>query len=1012
MRIRPAVVLFLVTLGRLCAQVTLNPVPTRALGHPRLTVSTNKPNLIEGREFSLPRSIAADTSSLPHAIYVSDTDNNRVLGWRDITAFSSGARADTVVGQRDLYSTSTLGPGTAIRSGLNKPTGIAVDNAGNLFVVDSGNNRILRYPRPFDQPDELKIADMVIGQQSLDARTANQGGPPGASTINTNPNNFTDCRSCLTAGLAFDSQGNLFFTDAGNHRTLRYPASRVGAGGGNAPEADLVLGQADFTTVANNTDPANMTILRFPAGVAVDTQGRVYVSDFLGRALVWAPDLANGKEATRRMGGVNAILPPNIKATAQSMREPSDLSLSAGGELHVADTMNNRVLVFPRYEDWPADIFPQASRVIGQADFGSVDPNRGQTEPGGNTVSRPSGVLAYEPAPGTLRVLVGDTANNRVLAFDSAPYDVASRVLGQNGFTYSSPNLVEGRGFYFAVGSGIAVDRGSEVPHLYVADSRNHRVLGFRDVRKVRPGDSADIVIGQADFSTSLINYPTNNPNGLAANRLNDPAALAVDAEGNLWVADQGNGRVLRFPKPSFDGGGARQPDADLVIGQLNFTSKAADPTVRTMSAPTGLAFDPNGNLLVSDSTHNRVLYFTKPFSNGMSASGLIGQPSYNTTDPGDQANRFRSPVHIATDTSARIYVADSGNRRISIFGRIGSSGADPSAVLLLTDATYPGDRLVNPVGVFVSPRSGEIWVADSNTTRALRYPKFEQLILNPLADYLVVANGPFAVTEDTYSTLLVGEMVHRIALFYPKIDALNGANFLKTPPPQPLPSLAPGLITSVFPYGIQFTDQPPAGAVTLPLPTELSDTQVLVNDVAAPLFYVSGTQINFVVPMNAPQSGTVELQVVRPSIGQVLASTLHTMNVAAPGIFTIPPSGVGQVAALNYPSNTLNSSTNPIEREGILQMFATGQGFVPGAPPDGHAATGEPTPETPRVLIGTRFADVLYSGLAPGFVGLWQVNVRVPKETAPGPSVPVAILYRDILSDFVGRIRTTIAVK
>jgi uncharacterized protein (TIGR03437 family) len=361
----------------------------------------------------------------------------------------------------------------------------------------------------------------------------------------------------------------------------------------------------------------------------------------------------------------------------------------------------------------------------------------------------------------------------------------------------------------------------------------------------------------------------------------------------------------------------------------------------------------------------------------------------------------------MATDSEARIYVTDSGNRRISIFRRMGASGADPNAVLILSE------QLDYPVGVYVSPADGLIWVADANSARVFRYPNFDQLILNPLADYFVFANGPIAVTEDTYSTLLVAETVHRIALFYPKIDALNGANFLKTQPPQPLPSLAPGLITSVFPYGIQFTDQAPAGAVTLPLPPELSDTQVLVNDVPAPLFYVSGTQINFVMPMNAPQSGVVELQVVRPSIGQVLASTLHGMNVAAPGIFTIPPSGVGQVAALNYPSNTLNSSTNAIEREGILQMFATGQGFVPGAPPDGYAATGEtPTPETPRVLIGTRFADVLYSGLAAGFVGLWQVNVRVPKETAPGPSVPVAILYRDILSDFVGKIRTTIAVK
>jgi uncharacterized protein (TIGR03437 family) len=77
--------------------------------------------------------------------------------------------------------------------------------------------------------------------------------------------------------------------------------------------------------------------------------------------------------------------------------------------------------------------------------------------------------------------------------------------------------------------------------------------------------------------------------------------------------------------------------------------------------------------------------------------------------------------------------------------------------------------------------------------------------------------------------------------------------------------------------------------------------------------------------------------------------------------------------------------------------LFGTGQGFIPDAPPDGEAAQGIiTTPEKPRVIINTAFveeSDVLFSGLAPGFVGLWQINVRIPMTVPPSSSVPNGIL-------------------
>jgi uncharacterized protein (TIGR03437 family) len=202
------------------------------------------------------------------------------------------------------------------------------------------------------------------------------------------------------------------------------------------------------------------------------------------------------------------------------------------------------------------------------------------------------------------------------------------------------------------------------------------------------------------------------------------------------------------------------------------------------------------------------------------------------------------------------------------------------------------------------------------------------------------------------------------------------------------------------------------------PMTRTLGDVQVLVADQPAPLHYVSPRQINAFIPMGSPTTGTVEVQVVRVSTGQILASYPVQMGVASPGLFTANSSGTGPLAALNE-DNSLNTAGNPIARGQVIQLFGTGQGFVPGAPPDGEPASGlVPTDVRPRVIIGTDFvadSDIQYSGLAPGLVGLWQINVRIPERVAPAAAVVVVVVQRDVPSnnpEIPAQIRTTIAVK
>ena len=137
-------------------------------------------------------------------------------------------------------------------------------------------------------------------------------------------------------------------------------------------------------------------------------------------------------------------------------------------------------------------------------------------------------------------------------------------------------------------GGGVAVDHHSSPPHLYVADTANNRILCFNDVRG-NP-TTADFVLGQTDSFSSLYNSPGNDSMTMTQTGLSVPTDVAVDANGNVWVADAGNGRVLRYPAPfSQPAGSPILPT--VVLGQLGFFgTPITDASIETMNMPYGLA--------------------------------------------------------------------------------------------------------------------------------------------------------------------------------------------------------------------------------------------------------------------------------------------------------------------------------------------------------------------------------------------------------------------------------------
>ena len=1021
------------------AQVTFNSVPSRIVGQAIFQqqgqLTAVSANLVEGRELSAPQAVAVDTSSTPQILYVADTNNNRVLAWRNATGFAKGDKADKVIGQRDLFSTSQNGPGSSIlTTGLTLPTALAVDSAGNLYVVDAGNNRILRYPAPFSQTSELLSVDLIIGQHDFSGRSANEGLAAATAKALFFSNNSSPFRS----GLAFDSKGNLWASDPGNNRVLRYPAASLKAGNFE-PDADLVLGQLDFGSRAlpANAAQTGKNFLSNPSGIAFDPKDRLFVVDNANRVVVFAPPSVSGQSAIRLVG---VIVPTAAQPTVPLISEntlgnrtqgaPPEGVFFVGANPLVVDRGNARILKFDPFEQWPdeATLFsPRATAVIGQPDFVSNRSNQGQAEPSESTFSGPANAHSALESGGVVGAVfagndlyVADAGNNRILVFPQqagGTFRAANRLLGQIDFKYNAVNLAEGREFFFnasglLAGGSVVIDTASNPPHLFVADAGNNRILGFRDYRKVSPGIAADLVLGQPDLLTTMLNYPKNDINVPNDQGLSTPQGMAIDSKGDLWVADTGNGRVLRFPRP-FDQPAGAAPRANLVIGQASFFVKVPDASSQTMRAPFGVAFSNDGHLLVSDSSLNRVLFFLKPtggdFVNGQAAKSVIGQPDFGPPSTGT----LNAPRHIAIDPDDKLYVADSGNGRIAIYRNVITSGNDPAPSFSLAG-------LANPTGVVVDQQTTEIWVANTGGNTVLRFPKFDTLVLNPTSNVTITAFGPLSVAVDPFGNPVVAEAsTNRVSFFYPAIDFTssaggvagrfsgNGANYFQR--------FAPGMLASIFAFPSTHFGLDIAGASSVPLPTTLGDVQVLVDGRPAPLLYASQPQINFQVPSSVIPGTRVEFQVVRASTGQILASTTFKIEPVSPGLFTSDSSGTGQLLALNQ-DGTVNGPLHPAKAGTILQLFGTGLGVVAGAPADGSPSPNQPisTDQKPDVYINAvklDAVDVTYSGLAPGFIGLWQINAKIPASvpTAERP-VPVAVVYQGINSraDELGNGRVT----
>ena len=316
---------------------------------------------------------------------------------------------------------------------------------------------------------------------------------------------------------------------------------------------------------------------------------------------------------------------------------------------------------------------------------------------------------------------------------------------------------------------GVVID----APHLklYVADLTNNRVLRF--VYPLTAGATAEAVFGQSDFTGTA----ANRGGSLAANTLNAPSGLALTANGDLWISDKNNNRAVKITSAYNAASGAA---ASAVLGQTDFTSNFSDTSNAHMRSPAALSIDAAGNLWVADTANSRVLRFANVVAktNGAAADSELGQADFNGQENNRggsaAANTLSAPYGVSA-SGTTLWVADYNNNRVLRFASAAAkaNGAAADGVLGQADFTsvsnnrggsIAGNTLFAPGGVAVDA-AGTLYVADSINYRVLIFSDAAGKANGAAADNYL-ATGSFTTTgnlaswgltyDDTYHRLVV----------------------------------------------------------------------------------------------------------------------------------------------------------------------------------------------------------------------------------------------------------------
>jgi sugar lactone lactonase YvrE len=608
--------------------------------------------------------------------------------------------------------------GPASSAQLNSPYGLAVDPAGNLYIADLGNGRVRKV-----STDGI-ISTIAGGGVS---RAGAAGGDPLASKIS--PRN-----------LAVAADGTLYLSDFSGHRIYQIGGDGrisvlVGtgvAGGANAEDAlanatlngpaglaldgNGILHFADSgnnvvrkieggrVTVVLGADSA-AAVLSAPTGLAIDASGTLYVVDS-GNQRIWKRTAAGAASVLAATAGTAA-------AGGIPLEAPRDVAVDASGTLYTAARKRAQKIspagvaamlagtgTFGYLGDGGAAteahlFFPFAVALDGAGDLYIADqrnyrlrkvgPDGRITTVAGVGVqgsagdgSMAAGAQLHTPAgvavDATGRVWIGDEGAHRVRL--AVPGGVIETVAGTGVRGYSGDGGPASKAQLFAP-AGVAVDGAG---NAYIADAANHRV------RRITPTGIIQTYAGRG-----VRGYGGDGGPALEA-QMDTPRALALDAQGNLYVSEYGNHAVRRITPE----GRIETMAGTGVAGYAGDGGKAANAN---LNGPLGIAVDVFGNLLIADSENHRVRMVTGDgIIRTVAGDGVAG---FEGDGGAATAARLYLPAGVAAGADGAVYVADVWNHRVrKLTPAAAETPEEPAAIVTepTLDVVHGASLLAGPI--------------------------------------------------------------------------------------------------------------------------------------------------------------------------------------------------------------------------------------------------------------------------------------------------------------------------
>ena len=584
--------------------------------------------------------------------------------------------------------------GTGGNARFFNPSGVAVDGAGNIYVADGGDHTV-----------RIVTAG---GTVSTFAGTPGQAGNnDGAAT--------SGALFLYPYAVAVDGSGNVYVADSGNQNIRKISGGSVSTLAGTVG----IAGSTDGTGVA--------ALFNQPQGIAVDGTGNVYVSDTNNSTI---RKITAAGVVTTLAGAAGQTGDADGSGSSARFAYPLGIAVDTAGNIYVADNENSTI------------------RKVTPA--GSVSTLAGYAGSNGTTDGQGSSAQFNHPnavaVDGAGFVYVIDTSNQTVR--EVSPGGTVSTLAGTPGQGGSADGTGAAASFFYPGGiaatsagvvyiadtgnhtlramnsPGVVTTLAGSPPHEGNADATGSQALfkypygvavdGSGHVYVADSGNNTIRVVTTAGVVTTLAGaggVPAGSADGVgSAARFNNPAGVAVDASGNVFVADQGNSTIRKIAP-----GGTVTTFAGTAgaTGSNDGTGAAA-----RFNAPEGVAVDSVGNVYVADTRNDTIRKIT---SGGLvtTLAGVAGQ-----TGSGDGAGgsaRFNGPCAVAVDGSGNVYIADFFNatiRKINTSNTV-STLAGTAQKLGFTDATGFAASFNQPYALALDG-SGNLFVADTYN-RAVR---------------------------------------------------------------------------------------------------------------------------------------------------------------------------------------------------------------------------------------------------------------------------------------------------